>query len=248
MKRLVLVMLVILVTTALATTSALAARNTGEDWRLTKINSVYQTGTIYWGSWYSGGVQAGAFYMKVEDFVGKPGDPPSQSPNSVYYAWMYCIEAEAIASPDWYKQLVGQKPVPPNQSKPPIEDDNWARKVWLIQNYGWNSWLSAPKSAGLQLAIWEVISDDDFNLDTGTFKIGTDFGTSSDQTKARYWAEQYLAAVSSINWQTVDISKDVCYTDGQNLNEVPVIPEATTLILSLTGLGAVAGFRRFRLG
>ncbi|MGQ9455394.1 MAG: thioester domain-containing protein [Armatimonadota bacterium] len=248
MKRLVLVTLVILATTGLVTTSALAARDTGEDWRLTRINLVSQTGTIYWGSWYSGGVLAGAIYMKVEDFVGKPGDPPNQPPNSVYYAWVYCIEAEAMVVPDWYKQLVGQKPTQPDQSKPLIEDDNWARKVWLIQHYGWNSWLSAPKSAGLQLAIWEVISDDDFNLDTGTFKIGSDFGTSTDQTKARYWAEQYLTAVSSINWQMVDISKDICYIGGQNMNEVTVIPEATTLILSLTGLGAVAGFRRFRLG
>ncbi|MDH7601886.1 MAG: hypothetical protein QHI38_07035 [Armatimonadota bacterium] len=243
MKRLVLPMLVALTIAVLANTSALAARATGEDWRLTKLNSIYEVGNITWGSWYSGGVQAGAFYVKVEDFVGKPGDPPQGAPNTVYYAWVYCIEAEAIASPDWYKKLTGQKPLPPDQSKPEIGDDNWARKVWLIQNYGWDSLSSPAKSAGMQLAIWEVVSDDDFDLDNGVFKIQT-----GQFPQARPYAEQYLNAVKNIDWTTVDITKDICYTDGQNLNEVPVIPEASTLLLAFTGIGSIAGFRRLRKG
>jgi hypothetical protein len=243
MKRLVLITLAILITVALANTSALAARASGKDWRLTKLNSIYQTGNITWGSWYSGGVQAGAFYMRVEDFVGKPGDPPSGAPNTVYYAWVYCIEAEALASPDWYKRLVGQKPTPPDQSKPEIGDDNWARKVWLLQHYGLDSLTSQAKSAGMQLAIWEVISDDDFDLDSGVFKV-----QNGSFTQARVYAQQYLDAVKYIDWTTVDITKDVCFTDGQNLNEVPPIPEATTLMLALVGLSSVVGFRRLRKG
>jgi hypothetical protein len=150
-----------------------------------------------------------------------------------------CIDKVTLADPDWYKRVLGQVPSP---NVPGLTQEKWAKKVWLVNTFGYGAVWNGTKdtACGLQLAIWEVLTDDTPDLSIGDFYV-----PSWNFASALPYAQQYLNALlsSGVDWSTYDISKDVCYVNGQNLNEVP-IPEPFTLVLASLGIGAVAGLRR----
>ena len=200
----------------------------GADWKLTLVQSVWQSGTVYWlGS--TQGVYAGALKMKVDQY-----DSSHQNVIASYYKWMYCIDKAWYDSTDWYERVQGGIPY---NNTPVLTEEKWARKVWLINRYGWESWLDAEKAAGLQLAIWEVITDTTLDLTKGNFYVVSGYSAGSIN-----YANSLLAVVQAAS--DAEIAADVYYVNHQNMNEIPVIPEPFTLVLASLGIGAVAGLRR----
>lgn len=198
------------------------------DWKLTLTQGVWQSGTVYWlGS--QQGTYAGALKMKVDQY-----DSAHQNIIATYYAWMYCIDKAWFDSNDWYQRLQGGIPY---NNIPQLTEQRWARKVWLINRYGWESWLDAEKAAGLQLAIWEVITDDTLDLTAGNFYVVSGYSTG-----AISYANTLLSLVQPAS--AAEIAADVYYVNDQNMNEIPPIPEPLTLVLATLGIGTVAGLRR----
>ena len=198
------------------------------DWKLTLVQGVWQSGTVYWlGS--TQGVYAGALKMKVDQY-----DSSHQNVIASYYKWMYCIDNAWYDSTDWYERVQGGIPY---NNVPKLTEEKWARKVWLINRYGWESWLDAEKAAGLQLAIWEVITDTTLDLTKDDFRVVSGYSTGSIN-----YANSLLAVVRAAS--DAEIAADVYYVNDQNMNEIPVIPEPFTLVLASLGIGAVAGLRR----
>lgn len=119
--------------------------------------------------------------------------------------------------------------------------------------------LKSGKSAGFQMALWEVLYDDDYSLTAGTTTADGEFrgiAGSTKSVKAIGRAEEYLAAASSYtgvqNWNLTFLES---LTGQQNLVTVssmptPVLPAPVPLpaagfmlLAGLAGLG-VAGRRR----
>ncbi|MDH7601216.1 MAG: hypothetical protein QHI38_03610 [Armatimonadota bacterium] len=223
--RRVLVLMAVLAMVFVATCCASWA---AADWRLTLTQGVWQSGTVYWmGS--NQDVYAGALKMKVDKY-----DAGHQNIIQTYYSWMYCIDKAWYDPNDWYERQQGGIPI---NNIPDLNEDKWARKVWLINRYGWNSWLDVDKATGLQLAIWEVITDDTLDLNAGNFQIVSGYSTA-----AISYANTLLGLVQKAS--QAEIAADIYYVNDQNMNEVPPIPEPFTLVLATLGIGTVAGLRR----
>ncbi len=201
---------------------------TAADWKLTLTQGVWQWGTFYWLNSQQS-AYAGALKMKVEQY-----DSAHQNIIATYYKWMYCIDKAWYDSTDWYERVQGGIPY---NNIPTLTEEKWARKVWLTNRYGWESWLDTEKAAGLQLAIWEVITDDTLDLNTGNFYVVSGFSTG-----AINYANTLLSVVQPAS--AAEIAADVYYVNGQNMNEIPPIPEPFTLVLATLGIGTVAGLRR----
>jgi|GEM_PF-2957645 len=245
MRRKILISAVAsLIIACLALPQACAAqRGSGEDYWIDLLNATEKAllGTIYWDG--SMTVWAGAYKVEIRDYTGiaTPNDPTGFTPKSSRQTWVVCIDKVTLADPDWYKRVLGQVPSP---NVPGLTQEKWAKKVWLVNTFGYGAVWNGTKdtACGLQLAIWEVLTDDTPNLSEGNGKF---YVPSGNFASALPYAQQYLNALlsSGVDWSTYDISNDVCYVNGQNLNEVP-IPEPFTLVLASLGIGAVAGLRR----
>ncbi|MGQ9765446.1 MAG: hypothetical protein ACUVRI_11275 [Armatimonadota bacterium] len=198
------------------------------DWQLSLVKGSWQVGKVYWiGSQQE--VYAGALKMNVMQY-----DSAHQKIIASYYAWMYCIDKNWFNSNDWYERVVGGIP---SNNTPMLTKEKWARKVWLIKKYGWESWLNPENATGLQLAIWEVITDTRLDLTTGDFYVVSGFSAG-----AINYANTLLASVQAAPQSWID--EDVYYVNSQNMNEIPVIPEPFTLVLAGLGIGTVAGLKR----
>jgi len=208
-------------------------RQPGQDWWLDYQSMVGQPGQINWLGWTNQNVGAGALYFKAEHWT-----PMSQPQQLLWsgYKWMFCMDRNwLLQSGDWYQQLVGQAPGTNNLPPLSYNSDQWSRKVWLMHRYSMGVLTDADKACGLQLAIWEVITDQTLDLGTGNFQVVSGFTPT-----AIGYANSYLSTVQLSS--AAQLAADVCYVDGQNLNEV--IPEIPAAVLAPLGLAALGLIRR----
>ena len=117
--------------------------------------------------------------------------------------------------------------------------------------------LNQTASAAFQLAVWEAIYDDDWNLATGGFKAvaattatgGQNIGLSADVISL---AQTYLTDASTYsgnqNWIITQLKSSNASTgahEHQHLGTVSVIPIPAGALLILSALGLAAGVRRY---
>lgn len=101
---------------------------------------------------------------------------------------------------------------------------------------------TAEKAQGLQLAVWEALSDNGSTFDNGgRFRAGTEFGAVSQQGSALYWANQYYAANSGqAAWLKTSAA------GGQS--QMTAVPEPASLCALAIGGAALLRRRRARRG
>lgn len=248
-RRILTCALASLVVACLALSQAWAAtRETGEDYWIDLLDATTKahSGTINWlGSNWA--VWAGAYKVKISDYTGMQDvEPETDTPTSYRETWVVCIDRVILTDPDWYRRCVGGVP---SSNIPALTPEKWAKKVWLVNTFGYGAVWNGTKdtAAGLQLAIWEVLTDDP-DPDTGKYSLSSGgFQVISVDQKAIDYANELLASVPDAS-QVPDtwLKNDVYYVNSQNLNEVP-IPEPFTLVLAGLGIGTVAGLRRLAM-
>jgi len=103
------------------------------------------------------------------------------------------------------------------------------------------------KSAAFQLALWEAVYDDDFNITTG------DFRAASGDTNVNTAAAGYLSAASTYAgpnlWNVLFLESTDGGVDGdrkQNLVTVAAVPLPASVLMLLAALGAIGMTARCR--
>lgn len=131
----------------------------------------------------------------------------------------------------------------------PLVADGTLRAAWLLNEYGAQVHALAPTAggnaaaAGLQLAIWEVLYDTDFNLLTAPITGG--FRVTSASTGALAAATGYLNDVALASQLTVDaIWLDSVLSTGQDQITRTPVPEPGTLVLLAAALAGLSVRRR----
>lgn len=232
MKKLLMAM------TALALFAMMAVpASAAKDWQLSYPASgwvnLFITGGIQWSGFYTGDVTAGAFAMQATEY-----NAAHDTVIGGYNAYTYCMDGVYVANPDWYERGVGG--LPPTNS-PALTSANWGRMVWLNQNYGLDSLQNTTKSAGFQLAIWEILNDTgtSYDLNAGIFRASFDAAVMTQ-------ANAYLGYLGANTASSIELAKQTYFWDGQNMLETPSVPEPVSMALGLMGLSTLAGYARLR--
>lgn len=185
----------------------------------------------------NGNAAAGAFAFKDVTGGGNPG------PLGTFIAWCFDLDT-SFASGQSYDYTLA-----PNllATTPPYLAGAAARIQGLFDAAyyisGVNSVLSsADRSAGFQLAIWEVLYDSNYNLGSGTFLTAT---TGAAVTAGQDFLTLAKGPAAAKRW-------DIATYDGSNLNPraqdigvataIP-LPAAAWLLLGVSG-ALVAAKRR----
>lgn len=134
---------------------------------------------------------------------------------------------------------------PNNTPSSPLPDAG-AHAAWLYHEYGDaapTGYSEAKLRAALQLAIWNVLYDEDFDVSTGDFSVSGDsaaMGLANTWLSALKTAIQSGGGTSNAVWvQTHDIERT---TETQDF----MVPEPGVLILLGTSLLGLAVIRRRR--
>lgn len=97
---------------------------------------------------------------------------------------------------------------------------------------------SANTSAAFQIAVWEIIHDDDFNLASGSFKVNS---TGAPVTTATAW----LDAIASPTYVTDNWLPELAVLHSATAqDQITVIPAPATAALAGIGLIGLAARRR----
>lgn len=108
--------------------------------------------------------------------------------------------------------------------------------AFLVGNAVSSNWMAA----GLQLAIWNVIYDDDFTVSAGLFTSSTAGAADSANTFLGVLADEKLPFGNAIFLDSIRQG------DRNGQDQVTSVPEPATLVLLGTGIVAMAGRRRMR--
>lgn len=120
------------------------------------------------------------------------------------------------------------------------------KAAWLFDTY-FTDTISNRELAGLQLAIWEVVQDNSYNLSAGAFQV-----TSGDGGAIEY-ADLYLGELTT-DFETADVerlSQQYTIFQGEGKQDLIVkgnpVPEPGTVLLlgaGLLGIGSVVRKKR----
>lgn len=203
-------------------------------WSTYTFNGTGYSGAFYYNTTsYKSGIALGHFTLSV------PGSPWWESGR-----WWCADMSEYVGNSNrWYyltddNQGINAPPPPPGSGIQGTVAGN-RRAAWILHT--WNGSASTNiQRAALQLAVWEAIYDDGtFDLNSGSFSIGSLSGSLADQNAIRGQAATYSAGSK--------IGTGVYAYDNQNLLRDD-IPEPGTLILLGVGLlgSGIASVRRRR--
>jgi hypothetical protein len=191
----------------------------GLDWGVIDQNTDYSVYVGNLGGWFDEEILAGSFDGYRGGSLGNPL-PPN---DGTYYGKMYCVDLE-----NWI-----EVPTEYEVTEEPIQNlHNGARAAWLLNHKLAGIGNDTDKSAGLQLAIWNAVYDNDFTVSYGNFKA---YGGHSS---ARTYANSLLADLQNqgpITGETVVYLNASC-NYGQDM--ITPVPEPATLMLLGLGLGA----------
>lgn len=185
------------------------------------------------------GTSTGTFYAGAFDMIARYGSQTAPATR----IWTYCIDFTTVVSPDVYTRYVGEiAPDGVSPTVPSMTNAAWKDLAWLNQNYFTDSLTSNDKSAGFQLAVWNVIFDSsapDYSLGTGAFSVN--WATGNAQSVGQTYLNA-LAAAHTSGWQDYS-ANTVFYVDHQNQMGENV-PEWPVAALVPFGLGVLAFGKR----
>lgn len=156
--------------------------------------------------------------------------------------WTYCIDFQTVGQSEWYQKEQAMLPsatLNPN----PWQSNTWKNLAWLNQNYFDDSVLSKDKSTGFQLALWNVLWDNDYSLDVGDGAFYAYSGSGNSVTEGQNYLDLLSAASANLPDYTANT---VFWSDSQVQMSKNAVPEPMSVMLGIMGLCSVAGFRKLR--
>lgn len=174
----------------------------------------------------------GVFNAVIYDDAGQPMN------NGEWFSG-FCVEpGSPIRTGDWLSSSV---------SAGAFNNGAGLKAAWLLDTYFYGQTTSGFEQAALQLALWEVVKDDEYDLSSGSFQV------IGGNTAVQETTELYLADLEN-NYDTADterlsteytvfvddIKQDLIFKTGS------AVPEPSTLLLLGSGMLGIVAIQRKR--